>query len=429
MYRLLALYILLLSLGTKFNLPLFGKEIQLADLFFIFILVKVISKMRIGSERILFKPPAVIRYLVLTLLLLLLLSCLFSLKITRSLIEFMAIVYLVTLYLWVSNIPLDRQRFKSLLYLWLYLSGGLCILALGGFVLSTMFDKNTWLVQNYPSMKSLIPFGRVTATFPTMNMFASFLHVSVVFLLVFIVYERWRPRYILLAVFMLICVLLSASRNLLGIFITIFLALLPIRSRPYSSMSKYISFSLSLALLFLVTVTTIWCIFPAKINYDRKAHTFSLSVNTAPSLYAILNRMSIRMIKEKFLLGVGPGMFNQTMIEQLDWGEAKDTYEAKGISDRNASVDPHNTYLGWAAEAGLPFVIVMIGLFYSIARFIWKGYRASGSDYFLGGFCYICLCGMAGFILNGLYIDILTMRHFWVMLGLGTLVAGHYRKD
>jgi O-antigen ligase len=130
--------------------------------------------------------------------------------------------------------------------------------------------------------------------------------------------------------------------------------------------------------------------------------------------------MSLRFINQNPLAGVGPGIFNQKMVEQLDWNEVKATYKTKGITDRNVSIDPHNTYLGWAAEAGIPFVIIMLGLFLGLYRLLWKGYKA-WPDSFTGGFCYVCLCGMAGFLVNGLYTDILTMRHFWIMMGLGTL--------
>lgn len=363
-----------------------------------------------------------IKYLFIVLLALLLVSSVFSDNITKSLAEFIAISYLAILLFWVVSLHLDQKHLKTVLHLWLYLSGGLCVLGLGGFFASTISGHGNWFVQICPSMKSLIPMARVKATFPTINMFTSFLHVSIVFLLAFIVYERRRKIYLILTALFLSCLFLTASRNLLGIFITLFLALFPVKKRLSLSVSKYLSFGLCFLLLFLVLMTTIWSVFPAKMNYDRQNHTLSLSINTTPSLYNILNRMSIRFIKKNFLTGVGPGNFNQMMVEQLDWDEVRATYKAKGITNRNVSIDPHNTYLGWAAEAGLPFAVIMLGLFYGIYRFMWKGYKAC-ADSFTGGFCYVSLCGLVGFLFNGLYIDILTMRHFWIMIGLGTLVS------
>lgn len=428
MYRLLIIYFVLLATGTIINLPLFGKEVQLADVFFIFILASLIWNIKKGDKIDFFKLSPVIKYLPIVLLLLLLIACGFSTNITKSLVEFAAISYLVILYLWVGGIHIDQRNLKSVLHFWLYLSGGLCVLALGAFITSTISGNGNWFVQIYPSMKSLIPIARVKATFPTMNMFASFLHVGIVFLLALIAYENWRKHYIIFAFLLLTCIFLTASRNLLGIFITIFLAVLPIKGKLSVSVVKYISFSLSLLLLFFVLITTIWCVFPSQMNYNRDNHTLFLSINTSPSLYAILNKISIRFIKQKFLVGVGPGMFNQTMVEQLDWDEVKDTYNAKGITNRNVHIDPHNTYLGWAAEAGLPFAVIMVVLFYIITRFMWKGYKA-GVNSFRGRLCYVCICGMVGFLVNGLYIDILTMRHLWLMMGLGTLGAASCLKN
>lgn len=428
MHKLLSFYILLLVLGTSINLPLFGKEIQLADFFFISILVRLIWSIKRGSRVELLKPLFMVRNLIVVLLVLLLVACGFSSNGVKSLVEFAAIGYLAILYLWVAGMHMDEQRLKSILHFWLYFSGGLCILALGGLISYAVFGRNNQFIQIYPEMKSVIPFARLSATFPTMNMFASFLHVGIVFLLAVIAFEGWRQRYILLSGLILTCAFLTASRNLLGIFITIFLAILPIKARPVLSIFKYVAFGVTVLLLFLVLITTVWCVFPAQMNYDRQNHTFSLSINTSPSLYAILNRMSIRFIKQNFWVGIGPGTLNQTLVEQADWDEAKDTYKAKGFDNRNAFLDPHNTYLGWAAEVGLPFVLVMLGLLYSIVHLLWKGYKASSSS-FTGGFCYICMCGIIGFIVNGLYIDIFTMRHFWIMMALGTLEAARCLKS
>lgn len=415
-------------MGTVINLPLFGKEIQLADLFFIFILASLIWNIKKDKQIKFFRLPPIIMSLLIALLLLLLISCGFSANLTKSLVEFAAIAYLVIFYLWIEGIHMEQKRLKSVLHFWIYLSGGLCILALGGFIASAISGEGNWFVQIYPKMKSLIPFARVKATFPTMNMFASFLHVGIVFLLAFILYDRWRKNYILLAALFLSCLLFTASRNLLGIFITIFLSILPIKGRLSLSVFKHIAFGLCLLLLFLVLMTTIWTVFPTQVDYDSQNYTLSLSINTTPSLYAILNRMSIRFIKQNFLKGVGPGMFNQTMVEYLDWDEVKDTYNAKGIANRNVLIDPHNTYLGWAAEAGFPFGVIMVVFFYIITRFMWKGYKV-GVNSFTGGLSYVCMCGMVGFLVNGLYIDILTMRHLWLMMGLGTFGAASSLKN
>ena len=427
MNRLLIAYISLLAMGTIIYLPFFGKEIQFVDLFFVFILVSVIWNLKKGAEIKLFKPPLPIKGLLLTMSIMLLVSCVFSANPTKSLLEYIAILYLLILYLWVGGLQLDNKNLASVLHFWLYISGVLCILALGGFFTYIFTGNSNLFIQIYPEMKSLIPYIRVTSTFPTMNMFASFLHVGTVFLLTLIISYRWRLTYILLTALFFICLFLTASRNIFGIIITIFLAVLPLRGKASLSVFKYAAFCLCVMLFFWVLITTTWYTYPAQINHDRQNNLFNLSINTTPSLYNILNRVSIRLIKQHYITGVGPGMFNDELAEHLDWEEAKNTYRYKGYFSKDASVDPHNTYLGWAAEAGLPFIAAIIGLFYFISRLIWKASKAY-NDSFKGNFCYICMCGIVGFMVNGFYIDILTMRHFWIMVGLGTLVAMRCNK-
>jgi len=415
MYALLTLYILLLGFGTRFSLSLFGKQIQPADLFFVIVLIVTLSKKSLRSS-------TSIGGVLIIMLAFLFISSVFSTNLPVSIVEFISIFYLAVMYLWVSGIDFNERRFKLLLNVWVWMNGALCVLGLAGLVIYSIWGKDTRLVQNYPVMKSIFPFARIAATFPTMNMFASFLHVGVVFLLVLVAWERRRASYILPAVLIFICLLFTASRNLLGIAVTVFLAILPLKNKPYLSLFKYLASAISLVLFFLVTVTTIWCVFPAKINFNKENGAFSLSVNTVPSLYSLLNKMALKMAADKPFTGVGPGMFDKNLVDRLDWNEAKDIYEAYGSVGRDNLIDPHSTYLGWAAEAGIPFVLAVLGLFYLIGRLMWRGHRAC-ADSFSGGFCYVCLCGLIGFAVNGFYIDILTMRHFWLMLGLGTMAA------
>ena len=407
-------------------LPIFGKEVQAADLFFIFILIAMVRSIRKVLPRALFIRPISIGYIFGLWLIVLFVSCLFSSNRLTSLVELFTIIYLGTLYLWIGGIHFDEKRFGLVLNAWIWVSGVLCVLGLAGLITYSVCGSNMRLVQDYPAMRSVFPFARIVATFPTMNMFASFLHVGVVFLLFFAISGRWRPYYFIPSALILFCLPFTASRNMLGIAVTVSLAILPVKGKSYLPLLKLSAVLISFLLFVMVVVTTVWCIFPAKINFDKETHAISFSVNKLPSLYAFLDKMAFRMIAQRPLTGVGPGMFNRSLVEKLDWEEAKDIYGTYGDLPKDSPMDPHSTYLGWAAEAGIPFLIVMIGLFYAVGCFLWKGYkRADGS--FTGIFCYACLCGMIGFMINGFYIDILTMRHFWIMLGLGTIAAFQIR--
>lgn len=417
MYSLFIIYILLLAFGTSINLPVFGKEVQLADLFFIFIFARISWDIKKGPIR----PAGPVGYFIIVLLALLLIACGFSADKTKSFIEFFSISYLIILYLWVSRIKIDQSQLRAALNTWLYLTGSLCVLALGGFIAYVFFGKVNVFITFFTETRFIIPFARVRATFPTINMFSSYLHTGIVFLLAFAGYNKRRRNYLVLSILIFLCIFFTASRVLLGIFVTVFLTMIPIQGKSLFRFFKYVSFAFIPLLLIIVLVTITWMIYPIETSYDKEDHTFDLSFNKSPNLYAIFNNLSMDLIQKNPLVGIGPGVFNQKTIEYLDWEDVKDSYETEDMH-KLMPFDPHNTYLGWAAEAGLPFVIVLIGLFCAIARLLWRGYKAD-TDSFSGRLSYVCLCGLIGFMVNAFYIDILTMRHFWIMLGLGTASA------
>ena len=419
MYSLFIIYILLLSFGTDVSLSLLGKEIQIADLFFIFIFARILWDIKKGPIR----PVGPIGYFIIVLLALLLIACGFSADKAKSFVEFFSISYLIILYLWISRIKIDQSQLRIALNTWLYLTGSLCVLALGGFIAYVFFGKDNVFITFFTETRFIIPFARVKATFPTINMFSSYLHTGVIFLLAFINHNKRRWIYLVLSILIFVCIFFTASRVLLGIFITIFLAMIPIQGRPLFRFLKYISFAFIPLLLVMVLVTITWMIYPIEVDYDKENHTFNMSFNKSPNLYAIFNNLSMDLIQRSPLAGIGPGVFNQKTKEDLDWEEVKDSYETEDIH-KLMPFDPHNTYLGWAAEAGLPFVIVLIGLFCAIARLLWRGYKADTNS-FSGRLSYVCFCGLIGFMVNAFYIDILTMRHFWIMLGLGTMAASN----
>ena len=422
MYSLFIIYILLLGFGTSVNLPLFGKEVQLADLFFVFIFVKLLLDIKRDSTRRLLDLFPAMGRLIIILLVLLLTASWFSSDKIKSFVEFSAIFYLLILYLWTARISMTNAQLERALNIWIYLTSFLCVLALGGFVTHSFFEKSNPFVMFMTATRFVVPLARVKATFTTMNVFSSYLHVSVVFLLTFVIHnKRLRWDYLISGVLIFACILLTASRNMLGIFVTIFLILIPIKGRPFFNILKYTSFALVIFLIIMVFVTIIWMIYPVEADYDKDNHRFNISFNTNPNLYAIFNDLSVDLIQKSPIVGVGPGVFNQKAKEDLVWEDVKDSYETEDIH-RLMPFDPHNTYLGWAAEAGLPFILALLGLFYAISHLLWKAYKAN-SNSMPGWFCYACLCGLIGFIVNGFYVDILTMRHLWVMLGLGTMAG------
>ena len=415
-YNFLIFYIFLLFMGTVFSLSLFGRQVQFADIFFVFILIELVRSKRIHSFGNFLKSFQIAGLGLVSLLAWLFLSCIFSHNVIKSLVEFAAILYLGILYIWISAIDFDELQLKRLLRWWVYLSVVLCALTIISYIWYALSGQASLFIQPAPEMKSVLPFARASALFYTPSMFATFLHVGIVFALALILSERCKVSYLFYLLTMLLCAILTESRILLGIFITIFLIILPVKKGIFVSIFKYIVLVCTVLLFIFVLISSIWCVFPAQIG---QTDGFSVDINTSPSPYAILNKASLKIIKENFWIGAGPGLYKRIMPSFINWEEAKETYRAKGFSDKNVALDPHNTYLGMAAESGVVSMIIFLIVIAGIAGLIRKGYLVS-QDSFIKNLCYVSLCGAIGFMINAWYIDIITMRQFWLMLGLGT---------
>ena len=327
------------------------------------------------------------------------------------------------MYAFAATVDLKGSYLKALLHWWVRLSVILCVLTITSLVYYGLSGYASLLIQPAPEMKSLLPFARASAVFYTPSMFASFLHVSIAFLLALMLSKNnFKYSHVFYLILMLVCAIFTESRIILGIFITIFLAILPVRNSKFISMLKYMTFVSVVVLSMFVLLVNMWCVFPAKVESNKDACNLSISINTAPSPYAILNDISFKIIGKGLWTGIGPGMFNQVMPSLVNWDTAEKTYKTKGFMTKDVALDPHNTYLGWAAESGVLFIVIFLIMIIGMARFIWNGYAASTDD-FIKTLCYVCLCGLVGFMINALYIDIITMRQFWLMLGIGTSSA------
>ena len=101
---------------------------------------------------------------------------------------------------------------------------------------------------------------------------------------------------------------------------------------------------------------------PVKIAYDPGAERLGVSISTEPSIYAQLHKTAARIALDHPILGVGPGLYNVYM-QKPEYGFDFTAHPFRGL-------DPHSTYLGYAAEtglAGLLFLVLFFGMMYQRA--------------------------------------------------------------
>jgi len=422
MFLALVVYVVLLAFGTSASMRVLGKDVQLADAFFVPVVIALawIARRSVGQVSL---PRATLAGCAMLVLLVVLLAATAASPDPRlGIVEVAGVLYLMLMYLWVSRTPLGEARTAIVAHAWLMTSAVLCVVTLGGFVAQSFFGSTNALVNYSPQMSTVIPFARLAATFPTMNMFASFLHVSVVCLAIAAAGGGRRVVYVLLGCLLAVSLVLTGSRNLLGVLVTLSLLFLPFRRRVWAAVAGSLAVGATAVLACAVVVTTVWCIFPVRTALDPETKRLEVSVNTAPSLYRVVDGMALTFVREHPVLGLGPGMFNRTMLERVNWNDVKDTYLAKGIPNTHAWLDPHNTYLGGAAEAGVLAAIAILLSFGGVAWALWRRSGARWDDH-QSRVAFACACGVIGFLVNGLYMDILTSRYLWFMMGLGMSVA------
>ena len=422
MFLALVVYVVLLAFGTSASVRVLGKDVQIADLFFVPVALALVWNARRTVGRVSLPRATLAGCGMLVLLVALLGSTALSPDPRLGLVETAGVVYLMLMYLWVSRTPLGQGRTAIVAHAWLMASAVLCLVALSGFVAQSLFGRASALVDYSPQMSTVIPFARLAATFPTMNMFASFLHVSVVCLAIAAAGGRRRVAYGLLGCLLAVSLVLTGSRNLLGVLVTVSLLVLPFRRHVWAAVAGSLTAVATLVLACAVVVTTGGGIFPVRTALDPETKRLEVSVNTAPSLYRVVDAMALTFVREHPVLGLGPGMFNRTMLERVNWNDVKDTYLAKGIPNKWAWLDPHNTYLGWAAEAGVVSALAILATLGGIAWALWRRSGARWDDH-QSRVAFACACGVIGFLVNGLYLDILTSRYLWFMMGLGMSVA------
>lgn len=127
---------------------------------------------------------------------------------------------------------------------------------------------------------------------------------------------------------------------------------------------------------------------------------------------------TLEMLRARPLVGVGPGMFPEHLPVFLNRARAKSAYAAAGHG-YDVQIDPHSTYLGWGAETGLLGLAALLYFLFALIRLTLRLNNGKGGASHPPKVCLIA--GVIGFLVNGFQIDILTMRHFWVMIALASV--------
>jgi len=409
---------------TKTGLPgIFEQKCQYSEI--IFVILSVIFILSLCTKKLTFRKNSflfITYFLVLCSVCLIGVTSLRSADKARSFLEFCGIAYLFLSYFLFTQLIKSLGFWKRSVLVWNIVA---VIVASIGFIAYLFFPSNEFIL-----LRNVSPFlnSRMLSTFRHPNMLASYLHISIVFAIILLItqQENRRNRRIIffLIIFLLAAILLTKSRILAGALLTLSLTVCKYRYNLFYSLRIPI-FIVTLFFIIVAISTVIWYIFPLNFDFSKKNRPISL--NLVPFPYYFYNSASISMIKEYPFFGVGIGMYNKNILQYVDINEIEKSFhvfepeyrageQPHTLALKKEGMDPHSTFLGWAAETGLIGLSGILLFFSYLLIKLTNAFRRAGGQ--RRSVFWAAIAGLIGFLFNGIYIDILTMRHFWFLIAM-----------
>lgn len=431
--KLLALYIVAFFNTESFVFLIGAKKVLYTDAIFVLLLFvygwKLLREKRPLPVTDLAKP-------LILMVVLFVVSFFNSMNLLDSAIEMLGLVYLIFLFIIFQDIIRTPKKLNLFLYLWMVMACAISLVGLFAFCQALInqnlagnkflyYDTITLMAHHFP---------RIDSTFANANMFCTYLQASLVFASILFLSEDNPKRKFLTAVCMsilLVAAFLTGSRRFTGLLLSLVIILSWYGRGRTSWIFKQVSFCGLALFLIAFIATTVWAIFPLEIKREEQAKMISVRAHYAYSIHLLQVLPAINMVKKHPFIGVGLGTYNRHFKENLDWEWARRSFDLeayagyiKPIKNKTLNFDPHSVFLGTLAETGF---VGFLGLLYFLTNYIrvllkrFKTSRERSFEKILSG---CVLAGFVGFLLNGLVTDILSMRHFWIMMAIGMAMSG-----
>jgi hypothetical protein len=389
-YIFVTLYILTLPFTAIWQLPYLGQKFQLPELIFLLAVVHVILNKKILWE------GTKIDWLLLVLPLAYSLAAIIHPG-KAAILEVLGLCYLYGVYYLTKDAA--RQTKTVLMERAVdYLSISLIIISICTFVLSV------WGVVEYGYLaeRKWLPFigwvTRISGFAVTPNMWASTL-----FFAVFLQLGIWKANhqdkfrlYIILG--LIVAASLTFSKSLI---VALGVGMFVFTGRWWIKVGGVVLVGIYLALCH-------WIIIP-NAQIDAPASYFSAKDCYAVGNYEIcattywqLKKTALQAFRDTDGMGVGGGQFIDYVAAQQRAG--------KYPSDM-LTYDPHSTYFGLLAEAGIFGITALLLLLFFLSKDLsWRKLKQGGKA---GVLAYLCLIGI-----EALVMDVLNFRMLWVALGM-----------
>jgi len=412
---LFLLYLLLLPLMCLPRPFPLGNKIQYADILFAaFFLLWLFYALIFKKARL---PTGNLLIALGLLIAVNLFSCVFSKKISVSLPDFIGLLYLTALFIAAFSILREKKMFEKSIRLIFVVSFAVSLLGLASFA-AFMLGKCSWAMRfllYVPVRASIIPFPRIDSTLVFPEMFIIFSHLGLVSgmsLLALNKNKKLAAAVILGIVIILITAAIAYSRPLVGFFFAFSSMLFLKKSARYLLPLKIMIALFTAFLLLSAIITSIWIIYPVEVFKDTSAELLTVNIHTSPDIRVFLRDAAVNIALRHPFFGIGQGVFTDEAKHYIDFSAAKNTLRINNFD--TLALDPHSAYFGALAETGLLGLGAIWLFLFFLLRTAWASInKAPASDwrtisaYFFWGFI--------GYIITGVFVDILSIRSFWLL--------------
>lgn len=403
---LLVFYIILVPIMIVPKIHIFEQKIQYSDIviaFFLLYMILEVIQGRVKLTKIPFFP--VLIFMLIT----------FFISLGRHIyniigfIDYFSILYLGIVYILIVLAVRDKKELGFYIKTWIWVSTFICVIGIIGYITAFISGKNNLFVPKLNLLSEIALFPKVlswdirlSATCRNPNMFASYLIVGVLFLIIAIKQNMIDGRkykiYIYLLFLHILAAFLTKSRVNASILLLVSVATFILMPPKKFIFLKIITFLFTLFYIILTITTLFIWVFPIE--------SYQFKINTQHNIYYLLSEASVKIWKDHPFFGIGLGRYNSKVDEYFNWEEARISLPDPDNPAWKRK-DPHSTYFGWAAETGILGLSAILIFFMCHLIF---AYRADETK--------ILSSGVIAFLIAGLSLDIVTLRHFWFLLGI-----------
>jgi len=252
-------------------------------------------------------------------------------------------------------------------------------------------------------------------------MLITYIHFGLVSGSILWMYDWHRKHYLMILTLMIIAALLAFSRSLSGLFISIAL-FVAIYSNFENKLNVLVpKVMLSMSILFVIITVFFSFVHFRSVKGDM-VNIFKLYSWSIDDRY-YMNMAAFEMCIHNPVFGSGPGNYTFTSKEYLALlkNDKQDDRQVNALALRK--LDPHNSYFGLLAENGIIGFISFSALFYYllVVRNRKNKNILSETEYM----SYLIIRGgLIGLLVSGIFMDILSLRHLWVLLGMSYSFSG-----